>query len=117
MDREKLIASGINYDMGLKRFAGKVPLYEKYLRQFIEDPNFPKLQEEMEREDYEEAFKTAHALKGVIGTLSMDKLFAAVCELVEALRVKDADSSKELMLRAEQEYGDTIQILKESCGE
>ncbi|MBO5371238.1 MAG: hypothetical protein J6A75_00810 [Lachnospiraceae bacterium] len=113
MDQAKLIASGINYNMGLRRFAGKALIYEKYLKQFAEDPNFPKLEEEMQREAYKDAFKTAHALKGVIGTLSIDRLFVIISELVEALREENIVKAKEIMIEADAEYREVVGVLKE----
>lgn len=114
MDRQKMLEAGINYDTGLARFVGKVPLYEKYLYQFVEDTHFSQLKQEMERKDYNAAFKTAHALKGVIGTLSMDRLFAAVSDVVEALRSRDIEKADMLLKRAEKEYEFIITFLKEN---
>lgn len=113
MDQEKLMKSGINYEAGLKRFAGKAAIYEKYLKQFSEDPNFSRLEDEMQREAYGDAFKTAHALKGVIGTLGIDKLFAIFTELVNALRSNDIEQAKSVMLEAETEYRAVVHILRE----
>lgn len=113
MDQEKLMELGINYDAGLRRFAGKASIYEKYLKQFIEDPNFSKLKDEMQKEAYEEAFKTAHALKGVIGTLSIERLFSIVSELVEALRGNNIVKAKEIMIQANTEYNVIVGVLQE----
>ncbi len=117
MNQEKLMTSGISYTVGLERFAGKTAIYEKYLRQFMDDPNFSKLENEMQREDYAEAFKTAHALKGVIGTLSIDKLFGIFCKLVDALRGNDTEKAQKLMIEAIDEYKAVTGILRECCAE
>lgn len=117
MDRNRLIAMGIDYDSGLNRFAGKVSVYEKYLIQFTEDLNFPKLEDEMQREAYEEAFKTAHALKGVIGTLSISRLHGTVSELVEALRGKRIEEAKERMKKASEEYREVVWGIQERAKE
>lgn len=114
MNREKIVAAGIDYDMGLRRFAGKVELYEKYLLQFLQEPNFEQLRSEMNAEEYENAFRTAHALKGVTGTLSLDKLYKALCELVEALRAGKGEEAKVLMVTADKEYEDTVKILRDA---
>lgn len=86
MNKQILQAAGINYDEGVSRFAGKTELYEKYLKKFVDDASFPQLQDAMEQENYPEAFRQAHTLKGVTGNLSLTPLFEALSPLVEALR-------------------------------
>jgi HPt (histidine-containing phosphotransfer) domain-containing protein len=86
MDAEKLKKAGVNYDEGLGRFAGKVPLYEKYILKFLDDPSFSQLREAMERQDYEAAFQCAHTLKGVSGNLSFNVFYRHLSEFVELLR-------------------------------
>ena len=81
MDREKLIEAGIDYDAALKRFVGREDLYQKYLIQFLADDKFEKLKTAIIKRDAKEAFKQAHALKGVTGTLSISRLFTALEEV------------------------------------
>ncbi len=60
MIQEKLLAAGVNYQVGTKRFCGNTALYEKFLRKFPEDPNYKDMMLALEQKDYEAAFKYAH---------------------------------------------------------
>lgn len=86
MNREKLIEAGIDYDEGVKRFAGKAAIFEKYLVRLFEVQLMENLKEQLEKEDYKTAFRTAHDLKGSAGNLSVNIFQKKICELVETLR-------------------------------
>lgn len=81
-----LKAAGIHYEEGLKRFANKPELYQKYLMKFFDDPTFAQLGSQLGEKNYPEAFQSAHTLKGMSGNLSMTDFYRSVCLLVEALR-------------------------------
>lgn len=87
MVEEELLAVGVNYKGGIKRFGGKSAIYEKYLAKFPMDTNYNDMMLALEQKDYDAAFKHAHALKGLAGNLSLDKLYKQIVPLVEALRV------------------------------
>ncbi|MEG2441550.1 MAG: Hpt domain-containing protein [Acetivibrio sp.] len=86
MNEEKMKKAGLEYEQGLKRFAGKQPLYEKYLRNFLTDSHFDESRTACEAKDYKQALESSHALKGIAGTLGLTKLFQAASELVESIR-------------------------------
>lgn len=76
----------INYQEGLKRFANKPELYNKYLNRFLTDETFFELTEAMRNKDYEAAFKCSHTFKGSTGNLSLTLLYNNVVLFVEKLR-------------------------------
>lgn len=78
--------SGVNYSEGLERFSGKKEIYEKYLNKYISDGTFALLVQSMDNKSYEEAFKLAHSLKGMLGNLSINDLYGKMCEFVDCLR-------------------------------
>lgn len=86
MDKDKLIKAGVDYDDGVKRFANRAELYEKYLGKFFDEDRMVELTKHVESGDFEAAFRTAHDLKGMSGNLSMKKFYTKLCELVEMLR-------------------------------
>lgn len=86
MNQERLLAAGVNYADGVKRFGGKPELYEKYLVQFPADTNYSHMILALEPADYDAAFKYAHALKGLAGNLSLGSLYVQLSVLVESLR-------------------------------
>ena len=64
----------------------------KFLGKFPADQNYANLGTHLEAGAYEEAYKCAHALKGVVGNLGLTPIFEKVSALVEELRNKaDAD--------------------------
>ncbi len=86
---DQLKAAGANLDEGLARLAGNEELYLKLVKMTLENKGFEKLGEDLKAGNLEEAFQSAHALKGVTGNLSLTPLFDAICGIVEPLRVKD----------------------------
>lgn len=90
--RKQLEESGADVEATLKRFMGKDELYLKFLGKFPADQNYANLGTNLEAGAYEEAYKCAHALKGVVGNLGLTPIFEKVSALVEELRNKaDAD--------------------------
>ena len=111
MEREKLIAAGIDYDNALCRFAGKENLYEKYLVKFKDDNHLKLALEAKEQGNYEEMLKAIHTMKGVVGTLGMTALFQACAAVVNAIRAKQLERLDELVEHVKKEYEKMIEIL------
>ena len=61
-------------------------LVEKFAAKFLEDQSFETLCKEMEAGCRQEAFRSAHTLKGVCANLSFTRLCASASALTEALR-------------------------------
>lgn len=114
MKTEKLLAAGIGYDDGVRRFCGKAALYEKYLLQFPQDENYTRMAAALQSGDCETAFRCAHALKGVAGNLSLDGLFQQICPLVEALRSGRLQQAQALLGDVEQSYRSVLDAIA-SC--
>ena len=83
---EKLRQFGANVDEGLQRCLNNEAFYLKLVSRFLEDKSFDKLKEEISNGNLEEAFKASHALKGVLGNLSLTPLYEIIYELTELLR-------------------------------
>ena len=111
MDKEMLIAAGIDYDNALRRFAGKEVLYEKYLVKFKEDNHLELALEAREKENYEEMLKPIHTMKGVVGTLGMTALFQSCAAVVNAIRAEELDNMDELIETVKTEYAKMTAIL------
>ena len=94
MNRYVLVKAGIDYNGGMQRFRKK-ELYEKFLLSFPQDENFRKL---------EQAFHYAHAFKGIVGNLSIQKLMDAVVPLVEELRGGSMEHADELFAVVREDY-------------
>lgn len=104
MDKQKLIAAGIDYDTGLSRFGGNIILYEKFLKKFKDDHTMQQARQAVSDKNYDEILKTVHTMKGVTGNLSMDRLHRKCCAVVDAVRAKQFDRIDELFQEVSSEY-------------
>lgn len=102
--REELKKYGIDIERGIKRFSGKRVLYIKYLKEFIKDENMQEIKSCMEAEDYQLVQKKVHALKGIVGNLSIDVLYDNSCQMMEALKQENIEKAKELFQQMSQIY-------------
>ena len=82
-------------------------LVTKFVGKFLDDKSFQLLEDSLKAEDYEEAFRAAHTLKGVAQNLSFTRLYQSSHEMTEALRTKDYDLARRLLPRVEDDYART----------
>lgn len=83
--------NGADVENSLKRFMGNRGLYEKFLLKFPTDQNMSSLRECMKNQNYEEAFKCVHTLKGVSANLGLDPIQNLSSQMTELMRGKQAD--------------------------
>lgn len=113
MNVDKMKKAGVDYEQGVNRFAGKASMYENFLKKFQNDPNYEIMMEEIQQNNLPEAFKAAHALKGVAGNLSLNRLYERTAELVEALRHEKTEEVEQLSKRVTESYEETLAALQE----
>ena len=77
-------AIGGNYEDVLRRLPSEA-LIRKFTLKFLEDQSYPLLKQSLGDNNYEEAFRGAHTLKGVCQNLSFDRLYEVSSELTELL--------------------------------
>ncbi len=87
---EKLNAFGADTKDGLARCYGSEDLYLKLVCMIPGDKNFETLQQSVAAGDYRQGFEAAHALKGVLGNLSLTPLYERISALTELLRIQQA---------------------------
>ena len=83
---EKLNEFGANTAEGLERCAGMEAFYIKLVNMSLNESNFDKLETAIKENDLNAAFEAAHALKGVLGNLSLTPMFEVCSEMIELLR-------------------------------
>ena len=88
MTIDELKAYGANVAEGLRRCMNNESFYIRLVKMIPGDPNFQKLYDAVDSEDFGAAFEAAHALKGSTGNLSLTPIFAPVSEITELLRAK-----------------------------
>lgn len=110
--REKLLMAGIDMEDAMGRFLGNENLLLKFLKKFPDDSNYEYFKKSMSEKKYDEAFKAAHALKGLCGNLSLKNLYETVSREVEMLRSENYQEAEELMPDVVSEYEKVLEILK-----
>ena len=92
---DELKQFGANTDEGVARCMGNEEFYLKLVSTVPGQKEFTVLSDKIAEGDLSAAFEAAHALKGVLGNLSLTPLYEKVCEITELLRSKtDMDYSE-----------------------
>ena len=112
MDKDTLIAANVDYENGIKRFAGNAMLYEKYLLKFKDDVHYEAAKAAYEAGDYETLLKEAHTLKGVAGTLGLTDIYQTCSNIVTALRGERTEQVPQLFHMLQHAYEKTMMALK-----
>ena len=77
---------GVKPEEGLSRCMNNEQFYLSLVKRVAGDAGFQKLKDAIEAGDLETGFEAAHALKGVLGNLSLTPLYESVAEITELLR-------------------------------
>ncbi|MBD5544473.1 MAG: Hpt domain-containing protein [Lachnospiraceae bacterium] len=117
--RKQMEENGANVDTTLDRFMGNEALYMKFIMKFLDDKNFEALVENIDKGDYEGAFNSAHALKGVTANLGLDPINESAAQITELLRNKkaeevDVEALKKCEEQLEKDYSRFQNIIAEN---
>ncbi|MBR4718614.1 MAG: Hpt domain-containing protein [Lachnospiraceae bacterium] len=89
---EALKEFGADTETGLSRCMGNEALYLRLAGTIASEAGFERLKAAIDANDKDTAFSEVHALKGVLGNLSLTPMYDKACEINELLRAKaDAD--------------------------
>lgn len=114
MDKKDCLkAAGVDYDGALSRFMGNEALLSRFLKKFLDDPNFLSLQSALDSGNAEAAFRAAHTLKGVAGNLSLSALYDQAVKISELLRHGDLEGAKAVMPDVQEAYRKITEALKD----
>lgn len=95
--KEELALAGIDVDTALSRFMNNEKLFQKMLYLFIEDTNFQNLLNQLQAENYTDAYKSTHTLKGLCGNLALDTLFNLCSSLCIAIKENNINTIASLI--------------------
>lgn len=107
---------GGNYEKTLGRFRSEERIL-KFLKMFLKDTSISDLKRNMQEENYDEAFRAAHTLKGVASNLGMTVLQREASEMTELLRERDIEEAKAFMPRMDEICDRTLAALDELLAE
>lgn len=110
---DKLKQFGANTDEGVARCMGNEEFYLKLVSTVPGQKEFTVLSDKIAEGDLSAAFEAAHALKGVLGNLSLTPLYEKVSEITELLRVK-TDTDYSGLINDITALNDSLKIL---CGQ
>lgn len=104
MNIDDLRAWGANVDEGLTRCMNNEAFYLRLVETVKNEAGFARLQESMAAGDWHGGFEAAHALKGVLGNLSLTPLFDPVNELCELLRPEQPVDCSALLATVSEQF-------------
>lgn len=88
-------------------------IVQKFVFKFLNDSSYDTLVQSMEEQNYSEAFRAAHTLKGVCQNLSFTRLGDSSSRLTEALRGEESEKYQELLKEVTSDYEQTVSAIRE----
>ena len=102
--------------------SGRLPsekFIQKYVLKFLDDGSYELLLRSMEEENWEEAFRAAHTIKGMCQNLDFTRPYRSSSALSEALRHGITPEAPALLEQVRTDYGqtaDAIRAFREGLG-
>lgn len=87
-------------------------MIQKFVLKFLNDGSYDLLLRSMEAEDYAEAFRAAHTIKGVCQNLGFTMLYQSGSQLSEALRNGFTPEAPALMEQVKADYRQTVEAIR-----
>lgn len=87
-------------------------MVQKFVLKFLNDGSYDLLVRSMEAEDYAEAFRAAHTIKGMCQNLSFTVLGRSSSTLAEALRNGYTPEADPLLEQVKADYASTAQAIQ-----
>lgn len=94
---------------------GRLPterMVQKFVLKFLNDGSYDLLTRSMESQDYAEAFRAAHTIKGVCQNLDFTKLYRSSSQLSEALRNGFSPEAPSLVEQVGRDYRQTVEAIR-----
>ena len=109
--QECYAAMGGSYDEVIGRLRSE-RLVQKFVLKFLADGSYQLLCSSMESQDYPEAFRAAHTIKGMCQNLSFTVLGRSSSTLAEALRNGYTPEADPLLEQVKADYASTVQAIQ-----
>ncbi len=87
-------------------------MVQKFVLKFLNDGSYDLLVRSMEEENYPEAFRAAHTIKGVCQNLDFTRLYRSSNQLSEALRNGFTPEAPALVEQVKSDYAQTISAIR-----
>lgn len=109
--QECYAALGGDYEDVLNRLRSE-RLVQKFVLKFLQDGSYDLLVSSMAAEDYGEAFRAAHTIKGICQNLSFTRLYESSSALSEALRGGFTPEAPALFEQVKADYAQTASVIR-----
>lgn len=103
---------GVNVEDGLVRFMNNASLYERMLKKLPAVLEKSRVMPCFESGDLETAYSNAHTIKGVVGNLSVEPLFAGYSGIASLLREGKNDEAKALLEKTLEQERPIVECIK-----
>lgn len=110
---DALNSVGANTAEGLERCLNNEAFYLRLVKMAAEDNGFEQMKAAIEKGDLDEAFERAHALKGVLGNVSLTNVLEPVKEITEDLRSHTEKDYSEEVGKIMEEVGKVRDLIEE----
>ena len=117
--QECYAAMGGDYEGVMGRLRSE-RMVQKFVLKFLADGSYDLLLTSAAAEDWQEAFRAAHTIKGVCQNLGFSRLYESSSELSEALRhgyTPEADGLADQVKEDYRKTTDAIRAFQEAAGE
>ncbi len=110
--REFYAKTNADYDAVIRRLINET-LVRKYLNKFLQDGHFAQLQQAVQAQDHETAYRCAHTLKGLCLSLGFETMSKPVIALTEELREGRAENAETYIAEITPLYNVIVQWIGE----
>lgn len=86
---------------------------QKFIYKFLSDQSYQLFETSMANQDYDEALRGVHTLKGICQNFSFTRLFESSNAVTIALKEKDYSQAIALMPQLSKDYNQTIQAIEQ----
>ena len=101
-----------NYDEVVQRLQNEY-IVEKFMFKFLKDKSFNFLKISIQNENYEDAHRYVHTIKGICQNLSFTRLFESSSLVTKALKENDWNKAVDMMPQLSKDYRETIDVIKD----
>ena len=101
---------GANTEEALTRCMNNESFYIMLVNKAIADNKLDQLEQQINEKNLDDAFETAHALKGMYANLSLDPITKPVVEITELLRSRSDVDYSELLKEAKSQLAKLREI-------
>lgn len=109
--QECYAAMGGDYEDAVGRLCGE-RLVQKFVLKFLNDGSYDLLCRSLESQNYEDAFRAAHTMKGICQNLSFVRLGDSSTALTEALRSGWTPDAEALVRQVQEDYQLTVDAIR-----